>query len=247
MPKLKKASTPKRRYGGAGEFFLKNAINLLFQIKGAEYRKKHPDFVIPIADEFFGFVKLVDADLTKHYRTTHGICAKFRPITPDKDILLVSPHDGGSRLTDFLSFILKKDIEPHDTLKERFLACITIVVYAVVLFSIFEQFVKHAALDIVFSDTYKHVFADSLRWFLSHHLPSIVRCKKTLVDFSIQFLYNVLFPFLSSHVPEFPTIESISRSVISAVDTVIASPKMYNHGYKRPIASYLEAEGFFRC
>ena len=246
MPTLKKASTHKRRYGGAGEIFLKNAINLLFQIKGAEYRKKHPDFVIPIADEFFGFVKLVDADLTKHYRTTHTKCIKFRQITPDKDILLVSPHDGGSRLTDFLSFILKRDINPHDTLKERFFACITIVLYAIVVFSIFEQYVKHNVVDIVSSDTYKHVFADPLRWFLSHHLSSVVRCKKTLVDFSIQFLYNILFPILSSHMPEFPTIESISHNVISAVDTFLESPRIYNHGYKRPIASYLEAEGFFR-
>ena len=203
--------------------------------------------MIPIADEFFGFVKLVDADLTKHYRTTHTTCTKFRQITPDKDILLVSPHDGGSRLTDFLSFILKRNIGPHDTLKERFFVCITIVLYAIAVFSIVEQHTKHTVLDIISSNTYTYIFADPLRWFFSHHLPSILRCKKTLVDFSIPFLYNFIFPILSSHVPEIPTAESISRSVISAVDTFLASPRIYTYVYKRPIASYLEAEGFFRC
>lgn len=245
MPSLKKSTTRRRRYGGSGEgLILKNAINLLFQIKGTEYQVKHPDFIIPTADEFFGFVKLVDTDFTKHYRTTNTKrkITKFRQITPDKDIMLVSPHHGGSRLTDFLSFILKRVIGPHDTPCDRFVACITIVLYAVAVWAFLEQFMivrtpPKTVTEILSSEAYVNSMTDLIRWFISHH--SVVRPKDALVDFSIKFLKNYLFPIVPPHI----TV-SASRNIMSAFDTILINPRIYNNSFKNPIAAYLVAEGY---
>lgn len=259
MPSLKKATTRKRRYGGSSEgLLLKNAIHLLFQIKGAEYQKEHPDFIIPTADEFFGFVKLVDADLTKHYRAmnvTHK--QKFRQITSNKDIMLVSPQHGGSRITDFISFILKTVIGSHDTPCERFFACLTIVLYAVMVYTFLEQYLllksplkstKDIASEILSSDAYKNSFADPIRWFCSHHLPAILRFKDWIIGHSVEFLKHFLFPVIPSHLSAISiSAESVSSGLISAIDTILINPRIYNHLFKRPIACYLGAEGFISC
>ena len=259
MPSLKKATTRKRRYGGSREgSHLKNAINLLFQLKGAEYQEEHPDFIIPTADEFFGFVALVDADLTitrRAINTTHK--QKFRQITPNKDIMLVSPHHGGSRITDFLSFILKKVIGPYDTPCERFFSCLSIVLYAVMVYTFLDQYItiadpvktlKQNASEILASEAYKNSLANPLRWFLSHHLPSVLRFKEWLISHSSRFLETCLFPIVPSHLSDVSiTAESIGRGILSAVDALLINPAIQNRFFKRPIACYLSAEGFTSC
>jgi hypothetical protein len=58
MPSVKRAETSVRKYGGRRENLeLIYAIEFLFQIKGLEYKKKVPGFVIPSAQEFLEFSK----------------------------------------------------------------------------------------------------------------------------------------------------------------------------------------------
>ena len=55
---LKPSTQIIRRYpGNLGEDDLKNAINLLFLIKGKIIQKKTPEFIIPTAEEFFFLCK----------------------------------------------------------------------------------------------------------------------------------------------------------------------------------------------
>jgi hypothetical protein len=58
MPSVKRSESSARKYGGRHENLeLTYAIEFLFQIKGSEYLKNLPGFVIPSAQEFFEFSK----------------------------------------------------------------------------------------------------------------------------------------------------------------------------------------------
>ena len=58
MPSVKRSESSSRKYGGRRENLeLTYAIEFLFQIKGNEYLKNLPGFVIPSAQEFFEFSK----------------------------------------------------------------------------------------------------------------------------------------------------------------------------------------------
>jgi hypothetical protein len=58
MPSVKRSESVGRKYGGRRENLeLTYAIEFLFQIKGNEYLKNLPGFVIPSAQEFFEFSK----------------------------------------------------------------------------------------------------------------------------------------------------------------------------------------------
>jgi hypothetical protein len=58
MPSVKRSESSSRNYGGLRENLeLTYAIEFLFQIKGNEYVKNLPGFVIPSAQEFFEFSK----------------------------------------------------------------------------------------------------------------------------------------------------------------------------------------------
>lgn len=58
MPSVKRSESAGRKYGGRRENLeLIYAIEFLFQIKGNEYLKNLPGFVIPSAQEFFEFSK----------------------------------------------------------------------------------------------------------------------------------------------------------------------------------------------
>ena len=59
----------KRNFGNLGEDDLKNAINLLFIIKGKSIKKKSPEFVIPTAEEFFYFCRSTSEDI--YQKTVH--------------------------------------------------------------------------------------------------------------------------------------------------------------------------------
>jgi len=262
MPSLKKVSTRRRRYGGSEKnHVLKRAINLLFQLKGTEYQKAHPEFAIPTADEFFGFVKLVDTDFTKHYRTTHTKrkATNYRQISPNKEFLLVTPQHGGNRLTDFLSFILKSAIGPHDTACERFFACCKIVFYAVMVYVFVEQSLliyaespmkslMDIAKEVIAKPEFENSLADPIRWFFWNHLPSLVRSKDALKELGVEYLRRFLFPIIPSFMTSGAvTVESISQMVIMAVDSLLVNPRIFDNFFKRPIACYLWAEGFVSC
>jgi hypothetical protein len=262
MPSLKKAATRRKRYGGSrDDIVLKNAINFLFQIKGKEYQKTHPEFIIPTADEFLGFVKLVDTDFTKHYKTTHTKrkTNAFRQLSPNKEFLLVTPQHGGNRLTDFLSFIIRPIVGPHDTPCERFFACIVVVLYAVMVYVFVEQsLLIHAAsplkplVDIATealgTQAFANSLADPIRWFISHHIPSLVRAKDTIKDLCIHYFSRFLFPLIPAYAANVGvTAASISQTVVGAVDALFLNPRIYNNFFKRPIACYLTGEGYISC
>jgi hypothetical protein len=249
MPSLKKSSpTRKRRHDGGGGQMLINAINMLFQIKGKEYQKKHPEFLIPAAEEFFGYVRRIDAEFIKH----HQVVAKrknikFRQITPNKDILLVSPS--GAQLSDFISFILKKPQE--ESICDRFFACVLIVMYAVSLWLFLEQYMilRNSGKTVSFaqilsSDTYKTSFADPVRWFFTHTMTSLVHYKNIFAETCFNFLRLYLFPILT---PGDASFDGIIRTLTVGFDTFLSNPNVYNKSFRRPVGEYLLSEGFMTC
>ena len=87
MPSVKRAETSVRKYGGRRENLeLIYAIEFLFQIKGLEYKKKVPGFIIPSAQEFLEFSKNPE----KLRKTKHA--EEFM-----KFMVFIVPQMGGSR------------------------------------------------------------------------------------------------------------------------------------------------------
>jgi len=246
MPTRKKST--RRRHGGSNaDRGLKRAIHMLFQLKGKEYQKEHPDFLIPTADEFFDFADTVNADLKRDSKkTTRAKNTRMR-------------QNGGADLTEFLSFLLQSVIGPSDTPCERFFACIVVVLYAVMTYVFVEQSlliyavtplkpVVDIAKEVLATPAFANSIADPIRWFLANHLPVVVRGKDAIKDLCIEYLRRFLFPMVPSFMSGVgATSESLSTMVISAADMFLVNPRIYNHFFKRPLACMLLAEGFVSC
>lgn len=70
MPSLKRAVAEMARprtYGGQnGRSILEFALQSLFELRGAEYMKKRPEFIIPSVEEFFSYIHNLQTAIVKH-------------------------------------------------------------------------------------------------------------------------------------------------------------------------------------
>ena len=66
MPSLKRAVADMARpRGHSGRSILEFALQQLFELRGAEYMKKRPEFIIPAVDEFFSYIHNLQTAIVK--------------------------------------------------------------------------------------------------------------------------------------------------------------------------------------
>jgi hypothetical protein len=119
MPSLKKSSS-KKLGGKSDDQILKDAIDFLFQIKGIQFTKTHPDFTTPSAEEFFAHVAALDPAHTT---------------APKKRICLANHFHA------FLEFLTPMDSDTHTC--ASILASMSIVLYALTLYTATSGYLTH--------------------------------------------------------------------------------------------------------
>ena len=176
---------PKRKYpGNLGEYDLKQALDLLFLIKGKVYKHKSPDFVIPTADEFLTFCKFVSEEI---YLKKCGGKRLHRSISTEK-------LNHAMYIEFFESIVQIKLITMYDRLS----MCVSIVFYALFIYFYTGIFMKLSlGFNNVLTDgtdssihTFKTLFLNSLQWFCVHALPSLEKHKKEIVFLCFELYSN---------------------------------------------------------
>ena len=168
---LKQSPQMKRRYpGNLGEHDLKQALDLLFLIKGKSYKKKSPDFINPTADEFFTFCKFVSEEMYLHKTNTKKL---LRSLSSDKLNHL-------NHLDFFESIVQTKS----ETLNDRITLCLNIVFFALFVYFFTGISMKASIVDEKASESalsYKQFFIHPLNWFCVHVMPSLEKNKKEII------------------------------------------------------------------
>jgi len=190
MPSVKRSETVGRKYGGKRENLeLTYAIEFLFQIKGQEYKKKHPGFIIPSAHEFLEYSK--------------------NPEKPEKSEKQ-EKHKKTKESEEFIKFLLY--IAPPIG-SNRELLCVSIVVLAIVLY-IFTTDVIETAIENTYTLTYEQVcqkvaahlktdegmnlFIHPLSYFFTHYLTKQNKLK--------EYLYNLAVDSIRKTTDIIPTL-----------------------------------------
>lgn len=160
----------KKRYpGNLGEHDLRQALDLLFFIKGKTYKKKSPEFIIPTADEFFTFCKFVSEEI---YLKKTGGKKLFRSISSDK-----LNHNN---YIDFYEYILH---EKAETIYDRICLCLNMVFYALFLYFYTGIYMKVSVQEIKKMDSiqsYKQFFMVPMNWLCIHAMPSLEKYRKDI-------------------------------------------------------------------
>ena len=233
MPSLKKSSSVPKKLGVKGEdTILKDAIDFLFQIKGIQYIQKHPDFIVPSAEEFFSHV----ANLT-----TEG--------SPKKRTCL------SNRFTSFLCYLTPMFHDVH--MCSSILSSLTITVEALTLFTITGAYLRtgppsahlNKALEAIDVATTVESIHNALNQFILLYMPYVPKqAIEKLLAVTDEFVKRSLTRLPSqvkSHLPALD-IEEIGKDICHGLDTV------YNYSpfflqWKAPIAVLLTRCGVEPC
>jgi hypothetical protein len=195
---LKPSIQPKRKYpGNLGEHDLKQALELLFLIKGKSFKKKSPDFIVPTADEFFTFCKFVSEEIFLKKTNAKKL---FRSLSSEKLNHLNN--------LDFFEYIVKIDSE--DTY-DRLNICLNVVYYALYLYFFTGAYMKASVTDTDISDSYKQFFICPLNWFCTHVMPSLEKNRKEVVIQCMNLLKNKEFAEFESEPEFFKTAQKFSE------------------------------------
>ena len=233
MPSLKKSSSIPRKLGVKGEdTILKDAIDFLFQIKGIQYIQKHPDFVVPSAEEFFSHVAAL---------TTEG--------SPKKRTCL------SNRFTSFLCYLTPMFHDVH--MCSSILSSLTITVEALTLFTTTGAYLREGpptahlnkALEGINVATIVESIHNSLNQFILLYMPYVPKqAIEKLLAVTDEFVKRGLIRLPSqvkSHLPALD-IEEIGKDICHGLDTI------YNYSpfflqWKAPIAVLLTRCGMEPC
>jgi len=233
MPSLKKSSSIPRKLGVKGEdTILKDAIDFLFQIKGIQYIQKHPEFIVPSAEEFFSHVTTLTAEHSPKKRT----CLS-------------------NRFTSFLCFLTPMFHDVH--MCSSILSSLTIATYALTLYTTTSAFLREAPPSLQLNkalETMDIAPAVELIYTHLHHFITLYmsyvpkQAVEKLVGVTAEFTRRTLIK-LPSHVkPHLPAldIQEIGKDICQGLDTV------YNYApfflqWKAPVAVLLTRCGMEPC
>ena len=233
MPSLKKSSSIPRKLGVKGEdTILKDAIDFLFQIKGIQYSQKHPDFIVPSAEEFFSHVAALTTEVSPKKRT----CLS-------------------NRFTSFLCYLTPMFHDVH--MCSSILSSLTITVEALTLFTTTGAYLRtgpptaylNKALEGINVATTVESIHNSLNQFILLYMSYVPKqAIEKLLAVTDEFVKRSLIRLPSqvkSHLPALD-IEEIGKDICHGLDTI------YNYSpfflqWKAPIAVLLTRCGMEPC
>jgi hypothetical protein len=233
MPSLKKSSSIPKKLGVKGDdTILKDSIDFLFQIKGIQYIQKHPDFIVPSAEEFFSYV----ATLTTEHSPKKRTCLS-------------------NRFTSFLCFLTPMFHDVH--MCSSILSCLTITIYALTLFTTTGAYLREApptahlnkALEAINVATTVESIHNPLHYFIISYMPYVPKqAIEKLLGVTDEFVKRTLVKLpthVKSHLPAFD-IQEIGKDICYGLDAV------YNYSpfflqWKAPVAVLLTRCGVEPC
>ena len=272
MPGLKRSVTRRVKYGGdrSAEMELREAIDFLFQLRGVEYQKLHPEFVIPTSEEFFTYARqanvLAEKTRVKPTGTSRNKFASKVKTTNRKLPMTVLAHGGGN-LDAFFRFILPFVVlgkTPCDTLFK----CINILLYAIMVYKFTTLFITQQQLNPEFSvgqfianiktvsadRSYANSFADPIRWFCENVMPSLNDSRDTMMEI-VGSLIPRCMEFILGLVGSGEMVEGFRSSAAGYVGTAITTglnlffvtPLTFDSLVALPLSCGLARLGFAGC
>jgi hypothetical protein len=258
MPSLKRSETRRRTRGGAdpAERLVREAITFLFEIKGEEYSKKHPEFITPTVDEFFTYARSI-SDALETTRVKKGGYHRKLPI---------KKHSGGSNIVPFLEFIVPGPIDvsnPCESILRIFnIFLLCLMVYKFVMVFMRERMTRPgikrdtllANVQRTITDPeYTDSFADPVRWFCSKIAPAL----NSLRD-DIQQSIGRLLEYISGTTLNLALMErfaghgqlaawTIGKEISTALNMFDTSPFILNMLLYIPLLCQLAKMGFEGC
>jgi hypothetical protein len=219
----------KRRYpGNLGEHDLRQALDLLFLLKGKSYQKKSPEFIIPTTDEFFSFCKFVSDDI---FQKTSGK-KLHRSLSYEK-----------INYTNYLDFFENIVQTKSSTIVDRMCLCIEIVFYALFVYfytGIYMKISVDESAKITETNaiaTFKTHFVNPLNWFCTHTMPSLEKHKKDIVAMiydiyqaNIHDLLDQIHCRVSSY-----SLYKMAQAISDIFDSVIVGSGVFDNILKKPV------------
>jgi len=233
MPSLKKSSSiPKKLSVKGDDTILKDAIDFLFQIKGIQYSQRHPDFIVPSAEEFFNHVlKLTEEN------------------SPKKRTCL------SNRFTSFLCYLTPMFHDNH--MCSSILSCLTITTYALTLFSTTGAYLRESPCSLPLNKALESVNISGviesthnpLQYFIVSYMPYVPKqAIEKLLGVTDEFVKRTVMRLPSHLKPHLPALnlEEIGKDICDGLDVV------YNYSpfflqWKAPVAVLLTRCGMEPC
>jgi hypothetical protein len=258
MPSLKRSTTRKVVRGGSdpSERLVREAIAFLFEIKGEEYRKLHPEFITPSVEEFLSYARAVSDALEKTRVTKKG---GFRRKLP------VLKHRGGSDLRPFLDFVIPGPGQVPNPC-EDIVKMLTIMMYAIMVYAFVSVFMREtsnnpgASTDVIianlttaFNDPdFNNSLADPVRYICARFLPvlnpirdEVVASVGRIVE---QFISTQLTPlFLGLSTFQWVVAKAFGKGVSTALSTFFLTPLLLTAFVYIPIFCALGKIGYPGC
>jgi hypothetical protein len=217
--------------GNRGKTALLHAIELLFFIKSAEFRKFHPSFLTPAPEEFLDFIH-------SRYRKHVAIPAmRHRPFH------VAAPPKAPVLFKQFLAFMHPS--AARGSVQSLF-GCLFIVLEALSLYGVIKSAATmgHVAWRHTFcSATFLDEFVAPLYWLLEHKMPACFAYRQDIVSKMVYGLTKKASSLLAA-LPTATTLatpapatmlESLGPQYIRAFQTVMMADEAYTVYFVAPL------------
>lgn len=234
----KSATTSESYAGNRGKTALIHAIELLFFIKSAEFRKFHPSFITPSAEEFLDYIQL----RYRKYIVTPSL--RHRPLhtvaTPKPPVLF----------KQFLAYVHSSSVSSSI---QSVIGCLYIVVESLSLYFVVKSAMITDWRDNFCSASFLDEFTAPVYWLLEHKLPVLFTHRVDILAKITQVLSKKA-PALLATIPRAPTstttkqsmFEVLSSQYVSAFQTVITD-EMYRVHFVTPLVFFFGSHGVPSC
>jgi hypothetical protein len=226
--------------GNRGKLALVHAIELLFFIKSAEFRKFHPSFIPPSAEEFLDYIqsryrKYIAIPSMRH-RPLHILPSPKPPILFKQFLVFIQPSAAKSSI-------------------QSVIGCLYIVVESLSLYFLIKSLAAgNSWREEYGSTTFFEQFNAPIYWLLEHKMSSCFVYRQDILTKIINFLSKKSSVLLSEIPPTSTTIGTINQSMlevlsqqyISAFQTVFTDD-VYNMYFVAPFSFLFGAHGVPSC
>jgi hypothetical protein len=254
---LKRSSTCSKTYTGSdGEKELIISLEFLFYVKGKEYNKKYPDFILPSAQEFLGVCRTMSDEIYDKSRKTIAISkyqhgASKRSV---KKILNATPFHSvkcGPRkeLFDFLNYIHSN--QSH-IISNRVILSLATVLYAITLYTFTNSCLENIegihlkeashTLGTMCKAVYSKPivrFCTQYMHILSSNIPMIVGISH---DFIKERVSNELIVYFNEHT--IPMTTSTSLIITSGLEQYYIQSMALKKVLFKPLTHIMYDDGF---